>query len=198
MADLFEQKRRLRTIGLSARRDQADKTRTSRDATDRVMSMPQYDSAATVMWYVSVRDEVRTGPAIESALRSSRDGGKRVVVPFCVGQSLQCFDLRRIDDLATGRYGIAEPRSQYRDDASRWVDPREIDLIVVPGVAFDANGGRIGHGKGYYDRFLPLTRPETMLVGLAFDPQIVPAVPMQSHDRAMDAVVTPTRIFYRR
>ena len=87
-------------------------------------------------------------------------------------------------------YKILEPKEELRSVAAKKVDVKEIDLIIVPGVAFDRRGGRTGHGKGYYDKLLEHARPDTPLVALAFECQMFDEIPMQDHDVFMDKVVT--------
>ncbi len=89
--------------------------------------------------------------------------------------------------------GILEPKAEWRRCVERRVDVAELDLIVVPGIAFDHNGGRLGHGKGYYDQLLQFARPDTMLVALAFECQIFPQIPMQPHDIPMHKLITERR-----
>jgi 5-formyltetrahydrofolate cyclo-ligase len=95
-----------------------------------------------------------------------------------------------MQDLAPGTLGILEPRDELRKCAERKVDVGEIDLLVVPGVAFDPGGGRLGHGKGYYDRLLRRAPRETPSVGLAFECQVFPEVPMMEHDVFLHKVIT--------
>ena len=184
----------IRRTAAAARRAQADKERLSRQITDRLQSMPQYVAAGCVLWYVHVRDEVRTAQALQGALRETLQSGKKIVVPYCVGEDLHLFDLQGWDDLSPGAFGIMEPRPERRGRADRSVAVAELDLILVPGVAFDPNGGRLGHGRGFYDRLLAGVRPETVLVGVAFECQIVPRVPLDDHDVSMDWVVTEKRL----
>lgn len=173
-----------------ARKNQAEKDRFSLRVTDRLVAMPQYQAAGCVMWYVDVRDEVRT----RNALFDQFNHRRRVVVPYCVGDQLGLFELRSPSELAPGRFGILEPRKALREEANRVVAAEELDLVVVPGVAFDRTGGRLGHGKGFYDRCLQATREDTVRVGLAFDCQIVSRVPVESHDIVMDWVVTENEV----
>ena len=91
-------------------------------------------------------------------------------------------------------YSILEPRLELREIPQKRIAPSEIDLVMVPGVAFDARGGRTGHGNGYYDKLLELARPDTPLVALAFDCQIFPEVPMGKHDVFMVKIVTESEI----
>ena len=138
------------------------------------------------MLYVGVRSEVRTHWLLPEPLEK----GKRIVVPYCVGNELQVFLLESLDELAAGTYGILEPRPELRALPSRRVEAGQIDLVMVPGVAFDRRGGRLGHGKGYYDRFLPRLRPDVLAVGVAFECQLLGEVPMLPSDVFMDRVIT--------
>lgn len=189
--DLAERKSAIRTAAHAARKAQLDKDVISTRITDRVMSMPQYRDARCVMWYVDVRDEARTRHALPRALQSSQ----KIVVPYCVDGELELFYLESMDELELGMYKILEPRADLRDVAAKKVAIDELDFVMVPGVAFDRNGGRTGHGKGYYDKLLENARPETPLVALAFECQLFDEIPMQPHDIYMDAVVTEKAIY---
>jgi 5-formyltetrahydrofolate cyclo-ligase len=143
------------------------------------------------MWYVDVRDEVRTRHALPQTLTSNQ----KIVVPYCVDGELELFHLESMDELELGMYKILEPKASLRDVASKKATIEELDLVLVPGVAFDRQGGRTGHGKGYYDKLLENARPDTPLVALAFECQLFDEIPMQSHDIYMDAVVTESAIY---
>ena len=88
-----------------------------------------------------------------------------------------------------------KPRADLRDVESKRVDVKELDLILVPGVGFDARGGRTGHGKGYYDKLLENAQLSTPLIALAFECQMFDEIPMQSHDIFMDKVVTEAKVY---
>ena len=191
MTDLFQRKNEIRAAAHAARKEQPDKDAVSQKITDMVMQLPQYQSANCVMWYVDVRDEVRTRRALPAALES----GKRIVIPFCVDGELELFHLSSIDEMEIGMYKILEPRAELRDVASKTFDVKDLDLILVPGVGFDARGGRTGHGKGYYDKLLENAKPTTPLIALAFACQMFDEIPMQDHDIFMDQVVTEARVF---
>ena len=143
------------------------------------------------MLYVGVRSEVGTRPFLLEAMA----GGKRVVVPYCVGRDLHLFHLQGMEELAASGFGLLEPRPELRADPAKRADPAELDLVMVPGVAFDRRGGRLGHGKGYYDRLLPRVRRNAPLVAVAFECQLFPEIPMLEHDIFMDQVVTETAIY---
>lgn len=188
---LADQKTAIRTAAHAARKAQPDKEAVSARITDRVMEMPQYRDAHCVMWYVDVRDEVRTRHALPEALTQ----GKKVVVPYCVDGELELFWLESMDELELGMYRILEPRADLRTVGEKKVLPQELDFVMVPGVAFDREGGRTGHGKGYYDKLLQHARPDAPLVALAFECQLFPEIPMQPHDIFMDAVVTEEAVY---
>lgn len=190
MSSLGDAKAELRQRIRQVRREQSEKEIVSCHATTRLMSMPEYQSADSVMWYVDVRDEVRTRGALFDELRRR----KQMVVPYCVDQDLELFRLRSADELVPGQFGILEPRAELRQRADRRVDPMDLDLVVVPGLAFDRSGGRLGYGKGFYDRCLSKTRSELTRVALAYDCQLVPTVPTDDHDVPMDWIVTPSQI----
>jgi 5-formyltetrahydrofolate cyclo-ligase len=144
-----------------------------------------------VLYYVDVRSEVRTRDYLATALRHD----KRIVVPYCVEGELELFHLTGMDELAVGMYRILEPKPELRALPEKCVGVEELDLIVVPGVAFDRAGGRMGHGKGYYDKLLEHARPDTPLVALAFECQLFPQIPMDAHDVSMDKVITEAAVY---
>jgi 5-formyltetrahydrofolate cyclo-ligase len=99
-----------------------------------------------------------------------------------------------MEELAIGMYNIFEPAEQLRRQPAKQVPVSQIDLAMVPGVAFDERGGRLGHGKGYYDKLLENARPDCPLVALAFECQIFPEIPVGEHDIYMDKVITERRV----
>ncbi len=185
-SELRRLKAQLRRQAEAARARQPDKDELSRAICRRFAALPEYFAAATVMLYVHVRNEVRTQEFIQAVLAQ----GKGVVVPYCVGNELGLFRLESLDELAPSTFGLLEPRPQLRALPEKRVEAREVDLIMVPGVAFDRDGGRLGHGKGFYDRLLGRARRDALLVGVAFECQLFPDVPMGEHDVYMDRVVT--------
>lgn len=189
--ELQRQKKHIRRIAFANRRAQKSKDELSRQIMAQVLELPEYERAATVMFYVDMRSEVRTRFALEAALRSD----KRIIVPFCAGDELGLFHLEAMTDLEIGTFGILEPLDALRSLPGRKSSVRELDLILVPGVAFDSHGGRLGHGRGYYDKLLKNARPDTPLVALAFECQLFPKIPMGKHDVFMDKVVTENGIY---
>ena len=179
-------KQQIREQAHANRNAQEHKDEISREIVARCMALPEYQRAKTVLFYLDVRSEVRTRNDLANALAS----GKKIVVPYCVDGELELFHLEHNDELSVGMYRILEPKPELRTVAAKRVDVEEIDLIIVPGVAFDRRGGRTGHGKGYYDKMLEHARPDTPLVALAFECQLFDEIPMQDHDVFMDKVIT--------
>lgn len=192
--NLTDQKRLLRAEALSRREAQPNKDALSRRIMERVVSLPAYQSASVVLFYVDVRSEVRTRWVFPEVLAA----GKRLIVPYCVRKELELFRLSDLAELVPGRFGILEPDPNLRDLPDRWVLPVELDLLVVPGVAFDKQGGRMGHGFGFYDRLLAAVCADVPKIGLAFECQIVTEVPMEPHDGTLDAVVTESAVYSAR
>jgi 5-formyltetrahydrofolate cyclo-ligase len=189
-ADLHARKQHIREQAHANRNAQPDKDEISRRIVASFMAQPEYSAARTVMFYVDVRSEVRTRNDLAAALET----GKKIVVPYCVDGELELFHLESMDELELGMYRILEPKSELRSVAAKRVEVEELDLIMVPGVAFDRRGGRAGHGKGYYDKLLEHARPDTPLIALAFECQLFPEIPMQPHDIFMDKVVTESAV----
>ncbi|MCK4852018.1 MAG: 5-formyltetrahydrofolate cyclo-ligase [Candidatus Omnitrophica bacterium] len=156
----------------------------SRRIQEKLISSEEFRSGRTIMTYVSLVAEVDTGLLNKRSLEM----GKRVVVPFIdtENQTIIASELTSIDDLVNGPYGIKVPRN-----GSRNMPLEEIDLIVVPAIAYDKNNMRLGRGKGYYDRFL--VRPElssAKTVGLAFHFQVVDLLPADPDDIPVSRVIT--------
>src|SRR5262245_55256691 len=170
---------------------QKDKEPVSRAICGKFMALPAYATAKTVMWYVDAGSEVRTRHTLPEALGH----GKRVVVPWCVVETntLELFLLEDMGELLEGAYKILEPKTELRQLPNKVVRPEELDLVMVPGTAFDLRGGRMGQGKGYYDRLLSTARRNAPLVGLAFDCQMFDEIPVAGHDVFMDLVLTESR-----
>ncbi|MGA2617171.1 MAG: 5-formyltetrahydrofolate cyclo-ligase [Thermoguttaceae bacterium] len=190
---LRRRKQEIRAEAQGRRRCQPCAELTGRRITDRLRAMPEYGAAATVLSYVSFRSEVPTREFIEQALAD----GKRVAVPWCVEDRLELFRLEGLADLAPGSFGILEPRPEVRLRPERRAAVEELDLVVVPGLAFDPHCGRIGYGRGYFDRLLARAGGETALVAVAFQCQIFAEVPMLPGDVRMDAIVTETKVYRR-
>lgn len=184
-------KTQIREQAHANRNAQENKDEISKTIIARFLALPEYAKAKTVMFYIDVRSEVRTRNNLVDALQT----GKKIIVPYCVDGELELFHLESMDELEIGMYRILEPKAELRTVAAKKVLPEELDLIMVPGVAFDKNGGRTGHGKGYYDKLLEHAKPETPLVGIAFECQLFPEIPTGEHDIYMDKVVTEAAVY---
>jgi 5-formyltetrahydrofolate cyclo-ligase len=189
--DFLERKKQIREQAHAARNKQENKDELSRHICDTFMALPAYAAARTVMFYVDVRSEVRTRHSLPMALTH----GKRIVVPYCVGKELELFVLENMDELSIGAFKILEPKVELRDLAGKRVQPPDLDLVMVPGVAFDRRGARMGHGFGFYDRLLEHARSDAPLVALAFECQLFPEVPTAAHDVFMDQIVTEKAVY---
>jgi len=167
------------------------RARSSVAALDCIRTLHAYRRARVVLGYASFGSELETRPFLEAVL-----GDDRTLVLPRIDRAARRLALHRVCDLAAdlrpGVWGIPEP------DPSRCtvVRPAEIDFILVPGLVFDPDGGRVGYGAGYYDRLLgDWPPPLPPLVAAAFELQVVPAVPVLATDHRVDLVVTESRIY---
>jgi 5-formyltetrahydrofolate cyclo-ligase len=138
--------------------------------------------------YAPFRSELDTRPLLEWGWRR----GLAVLLPFCVtkDRSLELYRVRSMDELRPGAYGVPEPDPAR---AERWDDLRSIGAVFVPGLAFSPDGGRLGYGGGYYDRFAARMRAAggaARWMGLAFREQVVSVLPVEPHDVRLDGYFT--------
>jgi 5-formyltetrahydrofolate cyclo-ligase len=189
----LQEKHHIRAAAHLRRLHQQEGERRSQLIFDRLVDLPEYRGARSVLCYVSFRSEVSTH-AFFSRMWAD---GKRVVVPYCTAQHLSLFCLHSFDDLAPGTLGILEPKPGLRGQDHRRCEVQEIDLLVIPGLAFDRQGGRLGYGKGYFDRLLPGARDDALLAAVAFECQLFDDVPVQAYDVRVDAVITEAGIYRR-
>jgi 5-formyltetrahydrofolate cyclo-ligase len=155
--------------------------RKSKSVQRKLFAAAVFKKARLVMFYIPLRGEVDTHDMIKAAQKL----GKKVVVPVCQKHTI---DLRPclLDapvQLRRGPYGVYEPV------VAQYVPISRLDLVIVPGVAFDASGNRLGRGKGFYDRFLKKAPATTAVFGLAFDFQVLPSIPTQPHDVKVHRVI---------
>ena len=189
--EFHQLKQQIREQAHANRKALENKDELSRTICEKFAALPDYQAARTVLFYLDVRAEVRTRHYLPTALTH----GKKIVVPYCVDGLLELFHLEDMDELDVGMYKILEPKADLRSVPAKRVDVKEIDLVMVPGVAFDRTGARMGHGKGYYDKLLEHARLDTPLVALAFECQLFPEIPTQSHDVFMDKIITEANVF---
>jgi 5-formyltetrahydrofolate cyclo-ligase len=181
-------KRALRDLVLGRRDAMAGDERRAAGAAlrARLTAVPTVADASAVFCFASFRSEIDTAPFISWCLAR----GVAVGVPRIVGpHHMEAFAVggeRR--DLAPGSFGIPEPRAGLPP-----VEPAAFDVVIVPGSAFDREGGRMGYGGGFYDTFLARMRADAERIGICFDLQVVDRVPREPHDLCVDLIVTETR-----
>ena len=185
------QKDGIRKKILSLRRSQPKEEKRKKDSLiqDRLFKLPEFIKAKTILFYISTEDEVGTEQIIKRALKEN----KRVIVPVSKVEerNLSLSELKDYDsELELGAFNILEPKKEFR----RFISPDELDLIVVPGVAFDSSGNRLGRGMGFYDRFLKRIKRKIPILGLAYEFQIVDEIPVDDKDVSVDKIVTEDRI----
>lgn len=147
-----------------------------------------YKSSRVIMTYVSFRNEVKTKNFIVEALKTHR-----IIIPMSILETkeIELSELKNYDqELSVGAYGILEPKKEFARTVSHGI----IDLVIVPGAAFDVEGNRIGYGAGYYDKFLSKLDKSVPKVALAFDFQIIENVPAHEYDVPMDYIITENRV----
>jgi len=163
----------------------AVRSRDSAIIRQRIFRHPAWTDAGTAAAYVSFGSEVDTHKLIEEALQAK----KRIVVPWVNPdtQEMAFSELKKWSDLVPGFYKtIFEPGPAFRT----FVDPSEIEIALIPGIAFDRQGNRLGMGGGYYDRLLP-KMVNAVRVGLAYEVQLsAPPLPAETHDAKLHAIVT--------
>ncbi|MGD0519467.1 MAG: 5-formyltetrahydrofolate cyclo-ligase [Thermoguttaceae bacterium] len=189
---ILREKQELR-VSVGARREtQQEADFLSRRIWDKMLALPQFARSRTVMTYLDIGSEVRTRRYVPELWQM----GKRVVIPYCTARELRLFDLKNMDELSPGTWQILEPKPDWLSRIDRRVDAAELDLIVVPGVAFDRYGYRLGLGKGYYDRFLQCVQPDVVKISPAFECQLVDKIPVLPHDVRVDMVITENAVYH--
>jgi 5-formyltetrahydrofolate cyclo-ligase len=153
----------------------------------RALELPELEAAGTVMLFASFRTELDTMPLARRIL----EAGKRLCLPRVLGaRAMAAFRVADLSaDLVPGKWDIPEPREGLPE-----IPPDQLDLVFVPGSAFDEQGRRCGYGGGFYDTYLPRTRPGTPWVALALETQLVPGIDCEAHDLPVTAIVTEERV----
>ncbi len=160
----------------------------SKRIVDHLLQSSLYQEARFVFSFVPFGDEVNIRPVLEQAVQV----GKRLAIPKTLSspRELVLYPFEGWDQLIAGVYGILEPDPEK----GTVVDPADIDLILMPGVAFDRQGGRLGYGGGYYDRFLASLPQLPPLLAPCFTEQMVEQVPTEGHDIQVDMLITDEEI----
>lgn len=175
-------------VALSAK-DIAEKTKVIED---RLFDFANFLESKIALMYVNNENEVPTDNILQRAFQY----GKIVVLPAYSPENYE-MTLKKVDnlkkDLQMGPRNIHQPH----DARCKIVPIEKIDIAIIPAVALDEKGGRIGSGEGYYDRLIPNLAITTRKVALAFEAQIVPQVPIESHDKHVDIIITENRVIYK-
>jgi len=150
---------------------------------EKVLALEEFRKAETIAVYITFSSEIETGALIDEALRA----GKRVAAPVINGKALEFYEIRsREAGLEKGPCGILQPAK----GSGRPFQKEELDMIIVPGVAFTQAGARLGRGKGFYDRYLKDMPGSVTKVALAYDIQILEDLPTTPNDIPVDIVLT--------
>ncbi|HPD01495.1 MAG TPA: 5-formyltetrahydrofolate cyclo-ligase [Acetivibrio sp.] len=159
--------------------------------TDKLTSLERFKESKIIMTYMDFKNEVMTSFLTEYCLKLGKTLAFPLIESFQGVKKICAYEPKdHINGLKLGAYGILEPVRQL----SKKIDPKEIDMVVVPGVAFDTKGYRIGYGAGYYDVFLKEVKDECFKVGIAFELQVIENIPKEEHDVSLDAIVTESRV----
>lgn len=160
----------------------------------RLLSLSAMRRVKCIAAYCPAGSETRFVTSLDHLFQLAQ--GPTIAFPIVQSQTSMSFYRFEIDD---DRTPLASPtRIVSNIEADRLIEPSQIDVMLIPGIAFDERGYRLGQGGGYYDRYLPLVREDCMLIGVAFDEQIVDAVPKDANDVPVDYVITPTHLITAR
>lgn len=149
------------------------------------LAMPEYLNAGSVALYLPINNEVSTAKVVTHALLT----GKALFLPAVEGDAMDFRRINGLDDLVVGRFGIMQPGC-----GCNVANPKDIEMIVVPGVGFDLSGQRIGYGKGYYDRALHQSEGSGRLTAFCYEFQLVDLLEGEKHDVVMDRIITEHRV----
>lgn len=161
---------------------QKEKLKKNKNITKKLEKLQIFKDAKNIFCYISLPEEVQTKDLIKKYLKE-----KNIIVPKVEKRKIQLHHLKNFSDLKKGQFNILEPTKSCE------VNPKEIDLVIVPGVSFDQQRNRLGFGKGCYDKILKkIPGPK---IGLAYAFQITKKLPVDEHDMAMDMIVTEKRVY---
>ncbi len=183
---IVQDKAKLRQTVLAELKRQPPKSKLRKNklVLEKLKRTPEFRKSMALMFYVAMSGEVDTKPLLLEVLRE----GREVAVPYVDRETNSLISVQIHNpeqDLHPGTYGILEPRS----DLVCPFDINRLDLVLVPGIAFDRQGHRLGRGKGYYDRFLKTLPSHVRCFGLAFDFQVFKSVPTEDFDISVDRVI---------
>lgn len=182
------EKHLIRKRALDQRLKENKKTlqRSGHEIIKKLLITKAFQKAKNILFYMPIKNEVNTKPLIELILKKN----KNILVPRVENeQKMNAYKIFSLKDLEKGAFGILEAKKTCKKFRKE-----NIDLVIVPGVAFDINGHRIGFGEGYYDVFLSNIKAKK--IALAYDFQIVKNIPDEEHDIKMDLIITPTKTIH--
>lgn len=153
---------------------------------ETIINSHEFINAKVIFIYISFGKEVDTHNIIQYAIAS----GKEVCVPRVISRlkGMRALKINSLDELEISNYGILEPKENSEE-----VSVENMDLAVIPGLAFDLQGGRIGYGGGFYDRFFSNSDINIKKIALAYEFQILEEIPLEDHDIAIDSIITENR-----
>ncbi|HBR21453.1 MAG TPA: 5-formyltetrahydrofolate cyclo-ligase [Nitrospiraceae bacterium] len=154
----------------------------------RIIRLPEFTDAKTILFYASFRSEADTTEMIKTSLNQ----GKRVVLPKVdkENKKLKLYEIKNMNELVQGYMGILEP-SVSEERLTRLDD---LDLIIIPGAAFDVSGSRLGYGAGFYDRLLAGIKNKISIIAPTYEEQLVEKIPSEPHDVKVTKIVTDMRV----
>lgn len=194
---LMERKNKMRRQAYDARAAQENKDDISATICEKFIALPEYQAAKIAMWYIDCRSETRTKLHLEKEIAKNE---KQIIVPYCTtdekgDNKLGLWRLDSFDELIVGKWSILEPPRDKWGDPEKEVEPEDLDIVMVPGVGFDRNGGRMGNGQGYYDRLLEKARADCPLIAICYESQLFDEILVGPHDVFMDKVITEKEVY---
>ena len=161
----------------------AERDRISRELIEKFLATEIYQSAKILMAYASMPDELQLNELFAACLSDK----KVLAIPLIIGTGeMRAVEVPDFDSLEIGAFNIPTVKKERRN----FIEPAQIDCVIVPGVAFDKTGGRLGLGGGYYDKFLPRA-VNAKKIAFAYDFQVVESLPTEAHDAKIDMILSP-------
>lgn len=197
LAAILEEKSAMRRAAYDRRNAQEGKASVSDSAVARFMALPEYQESKTIMWYIHCRSETRTKDKLVEEVNKKE---KTIIVPYCTedenGENkLGLWRMESLEEMVVGKWNILEPPRDLWGNPEKEVQPEDLDLVMVPGVGFDRQGGRMGNGQGYYDRLMDKVRTDCKLIALCYECQLFDQILTAPHDIYMDKVVTENSVY---
>lgn len=186
MKSELQSKAELRKNLLFARKRIVKKSSKDNAILNTLITMKEYKEAKQVLLYMALDDEI----SVDALIDLARINGKSIAAPYCVDSNgnMEFYYINTFDDLKIGSFGVREPDIEK---CKRVTDYKN-SIIIVPGIAFDTNGYRLGYGKGYYDRFLQ--NHSLISIGLCYNSFVKNQLPIDKYDKSVDYIITESRL----